>query len=415
MRVDKKVNTFSLFLVFMFTLLALLNNIYGYLTGLVLVFILGIKNFKKVISIKSVLIFPYYVLVIYGLLITAIVPRNIKFEIMDFIRGALGVSNFLVFLVLGRLISLMYTPKKFFKNLCYFGIIYVVYVFYELFTSSLGQDQVLSNLSSARSVGNSTPLFLPFVLILVMYDKYLFKIFRKKEKLIYIILISVTILLTFSRTVYLCFFALISIFLLFSFNSKILVSSVRYILIYAFCFLLFIGIIPSSIRNELLIKLVNSLNEGSSQSNWNVMANVNTDWRGFENYSALNQYHTSIFFNKLFGNGLDSGIYVGSYAILLGLSTVYISYLHNSFFTVLIKMGSVGLIFYLLYFIVNSTFLIKKISQNILYILPVCLLVSLVISSLVVQGVVVAGHDCLNITLLGYLSNKKNYNEGNFL
>lgn len=406
MKVAKQKRT-SLLLICMFIIFSFVSGYRSYILGICLIVIFEMKYFDRLKELKSVLVLPYFIFVLYGVVVTMLVPKIYDITMVDYIKNFTGLSNLLVFLILGKLLSLEYRSSVFFKSLIYFGVLYCLYSILNLIIN-FGS---ISNFNAIRDINNGTPIFLSFIFIVVLYDKYLFNILSNTQSKLVLVVMLVVLLMSLSRTTYVCIIALILMFLFFSRNFTIFWKSIKYLLFGLLVVFVFIGIIPENIKVTLLKKITNSLAESSSNNDWNSILNVNTDWRGFEKYSTVQQFNTSPFINKIFGNGIAVGIYVGNYALLVGVSTVYIPYLHNSFYTILSKLGVLGLIMFISYFSVNFIVLIFKSRQNILYLLPAGLLVLLTISSYTVQGVVVTGHDGIIITILGYLSERIHYTD----
>lgn len=399
-------NKISFFLLFVFCLLSILSGPSVFICATFFLIIEIIFNINKFKRINSILIFPYFPFLFIGLLTTLLFWG--KANILDIEKGIFGILNFLVFLLLGRALSVVYNSKIFFKTTMYFGLIYSVY---EIMVLSENLSTMV-NINAIRLTINGTPLFLVFILVLVMNDRILFRTTNRVENYIFTFFLSIAVIFTFSRTSYIYFVLLILIFLILSFNLRMTNHSIKILMFYFMLALLFLALIPQDIKNNFLNKVVNSISEISSQNDWNSENSVVSDWRGFENFSALTQFKSYDLTHKIFGEGLGAGIYVGNYAYLVGITnSLYIPYLHNSFYTILLKMGMIGFLYYALYFVVNIGYLLQKIKENIFYLLPIGLLVGVLLSSLFTQGGIVVGHDSLLLIFLGFSSNRQMYDE----
>lgn len=399
-------NKISFFLLFVFCLLSILSGPSVFICATFFLIIEIIFNINKFKRINSILIFPYFPFLLIGLLTTLLFWG--KANILDIEKGIFGILNFLVFLLLGRALSVVYNSKIFFKTTMYFGLIYSVY---EIMVLSENLSTMV-NINAIRLTINGTPLFLVFILVLVMNDRILFRTTNRVENYIFTFFLSIAVIFTFSRTSYIYFVLLILIFLILSFNLRMTNHSIKILMFYFMLALLFLALIPQDIKNNFLNKVVNSISEISSQNDWNSENSVVSDWRGFENFSALTQFKSYDLTHKIFGEGLGAGIYVGNYAYLIGITnSLYIPYLHNSFYTILLKMGMIGFLYYALYFVVNIGYLLQKIKENIFYLLPIGLLVGVLLSSLFTQGGIVVGHDSLLLIFLGFSSNRQMYDE----
>ncbi len=115
--------------------------------------------------------------------------------------------------------------------------------------------------------------------------------------------------------------------------------------------------LPSSIVKSFTDKLLSSLTEISSKNTYSSVAEVQANWRGYETYSAVNQWKISPIFNQVFGSGFGTRIKVGGYAYSLLRQTINgqaadsIAVLHNGYATQLIKLGVVGVALYIVYYI----------------------------------------------------------------
>ncbi|WP_188042941.1 O-antigen ligase family protein [Changpingibacter yushuensis] len=91
-------------------------------------------------------------------------------------------------------------------------------------------------------------------------------------------------------------------------------------------------------------KISNSINEISSESNWDTDL-ITQNWRGYENQSAKLQFVDAPMTEKIFGQGAGARIQVGSIGYLV-TDDYYggISVIHNSYLFVLTKSGLVGLV-----------------------------------------------------------------------
>ncbi|MCT3551749.1 O-antigen ligase family protein [Lentilactobacillus buchneri] len=402
--IKKTVNRISPFLLFLLSILSVLNGIESFAIGCAFVSILFILNIKKIKFIKTVTVLPYYPFVILGLISTLVFGNSAT--ITNLAKGTLGVLSFMVFLLLGSMLSIIYNNKSFVKSVMCFGFIYSLY---QLILMGIN----LPTMTSIRSIRldiNKSPLFLVFILILVLYDKYLFRLNTRGKKNALIVVISIAVIVTFSRTSYLYFIILILILGLLSLKPDVFLLSVKIGFCYIMMMVIFILLMPQEIKIEFVYKITDVIPETSSQNDWNINTNIIQNWRGFEKYSAIDQFNSYSLIQKIFGEGLGQGIFVGNYASLVGVeNSQYLPFLHNSLYTILIKMGYIGVSYYVTYFFVNIVALLKKIKLNLLYILPICLLVGIFISSIVTQGGIVVGNDSILLTFLGYFLNKSKY------
>ena len=117
-------------------------------------------------------------------------------------------------------------------------------------------------------------------------------------------------------------------------------------------------LLPNHLLAEYGKKVLSSLTEISTNNSWDNARTVQNNWRGYENYCALEQWKTSDTFTQIFGAGFGKRIYVGSYAYTLlgqlfsnGSPADAIAVLHNGYATQLIKLGIVGVVVYILLYL----------------------------------------------------------------
>lgn len=395
---------FSIFLILFFGVFGTYDGKKAFLIALLIIMFLLLVNMSKVKMIKSVTLIPYYPFIIIGLLSSLLVSQSLVSS--DFFRGIGGVLNFLIFLTIGRIFTTIYDNHVFVKNIIYFGVIFSIY---QIVRVIIGFATV-NNLTGIRSKIDASPLFLVFILMLVIYDKYLFKVLSKRYRLIFSVIISLSIGITFSRTVYIYLIISIITFMMLTSNKSIMIHSLKISVAYLVIAILFLEIIPQDIKSNFISKITDIMSESSTTNDWNASGTVTNNWRGFEKYSARLQFSSYDVVHKLIGGGLDKGTYVGNYASLVGVyNSPYLPFLHNSFYTILVKMGVIGVIYYVSYLVINILILLSKIRSNILYVLPICLLIGIFISSLVIQGGIVMGNDSIVLVLLGFVTAKSFY------
>lgn len=159
--------------------------------------------------------------------------------------------------------------------------------------------------------------------------------------------------LSFSRTMYVMLGLCLVIFLLCQpRRGSLKVSS----LFYGCGALIIVGILiwwaPSSIKENFLHKLSQTFQEVSADTNWNIEANIIQNWRGYETSVAQTLFNQGSTFQKAFGFGFGQLIPV-SHGELVGVSLEEggITILHNGYYSMLIKVGFLGVGIYVLFFL----------------------------------------------------------------
>jgi O-Antigen ligase len=95
-------------------------------------------------------------------------------------------------------------------------------------------------------------------------------------------------------------------------------------------------------------KMLSSLQE-LKVSEYTDPADINTRWRGFEAYRALQTYASGAPFEFVFGQGFGTNVALGFVMTLAGEEFDSIPVLHNGYLYLLVKTGLAGLAAYLLY------------------------------------------------------------------
>lgn len=176
--------------------------------------------------------------------------------------------------------------------------------------------------------------------------------FSKGMNLFFLIVCLCATVVTFTRT---HIFIVLMFVLIMAFwkNRKSKGKQKEFFLLLFILFLvvLLLFVMPKSVVSSLKSKFLNSFREMNFVGDWDNSAYVTNNWRGFELHQAIDMWKRGTVFNKLFGFGLGSKVYIGSYSSLLGLDEASIPVLHNGYGTMLIKGGLVGILVYLSYFI----------------------------------------------------------------
>lgn len=193
---------------------------------------------------------------------------------------------------------------------------------------------------------------LAFVILLSYMTYQGEKLFSSKFNNIFLLILSVRIFLSLSRTMYL----LLAIYLVVFYLCKRTKQSVKVkSLFYGFIFIslciIVVQLIPDEMKSTFFNKIVNSFKEVSSDTNWNIYRNIVHNWRGYETSVAKNLFASGTIYEKLFGFGFGQLIPV-LYSNLVGVPVGNggIIILHNGYATLLIKAGIVGVALYVSFF-----------------------------------------------------------------
>lgn len=121
--------------------------------------------------------------------------------------------------------------------------------------------------------------------------------------------------------------------------------------------IVFTYLLPNNIVSDYMDKILSSFTEINSSNDWREPSVIQSNWRGYENYCAIQELKNGTLFDIFFGFGYGKKVYVDFYATSIlghledGLPTNSIPVLHNGYFTMLIKNGIVGLVVYISLFI----------------------------------------------------------------
>lgn len=165
-------------------------------------------------------------------------------------------------------------------------------------------------------------------------------------------LVSVAaIIVSLSRTTLICMMLLLLAFAVRSFSRSVKYASIAVVL--AMFFVAAMSLFPSSVSNEFFDKIGNSLTEvSSSERVWDATT-VNTNWRGYEKYCAEVDFNNADTATKLFGHGYGFLMDVGAYTALV-TSDAGLPFLHNGYYSLLVKCGLVGVFLLLVFYALHA-------------------------------------------------------------
>lgn len=179
-----------------------------------------------------------------------------------------------------------------------------------------------------------------------------------------LIVMMIEFLITLSRTNLLVFFIMYFILSFKKDNNKINKKNILifFAIILVLAFLVFI-ILPEQIRDSYINKLLSTKSEISSNHSWTTLAEIQGNWRGYETYCGIEEWKNSNILKQIIGHGFGKRIYVGEYAYTLlnqtdenGRPMDTIAVLHNGYATMLLKLGVLGVVLYIGFYLL----LIKK-------------------------------------------------------
>lgn len=177
---------------------------------------------------------------------------------------------------------------------------------------------------------------------------------NEHKKLVWVMdLVSfIAIVISLSRTTLICLAIMLLVFAVRSIPRFAKTVSAGTVLIALL--LMAVSIFPSSASIEFFDKIGNSLTEvSSSQIVWDE-SSVNINWRGYEKYCAEVDFDNSSSFEQLFGHGDGYLMPVGSYSNLV-TGDSGLPFLHNGFYSLLIKCGALSVVLLLAFYILQAS------------------------------------------------------------
>lgn len=327
--------------------------------GLDFIFLLRMKRINKdffsIIAFAGILIFTGIIsLIFWG---SGLTTRDI-FRDFYYLVNAISVF-FLGF----SLVEYDNNIEKYYNSIVLSGILIgcVTCIKYLSLLNTTGMN--FNDLRSAVDTGHIYACSLSIILYLFYFKN---KSCILLPKIIYcfsFIISVVTVVLAFSRTNLLIVFIFTFLFVFISKQRIRLKTIVAMVIALLICYILLDRFIPNNIINTFINKIFSSFSEISTNYDWNDLSVIQSNWRGFENACAIEQFMKGNILEQLFGYGFGQGIYVKGYAYLVlgsGQNNLYIQVLHNGYLTLLIKNGLVGLISYIIFYFHLFVISLKK-------------------------------------------------------
>ena len=227
-----------------------------------------------------------------------------------------------------------------------------------LFNFILNPALLSSQVAEIREEAGKSMYIVPIALALVIYSIF------SKERILqvnrYLVIIcvalnSMSIFLTFSRTMLLVFFTiLISLFGLFNLKGLgfwrlglLLIGTVGFY----FGSVMLLNYVETGPLGTLLLKIERAPSEVMIDESYLDKKDTFIHWRGYEAAVTLAQYWKGEWWQQLFGQGLGSMIDIGFYTQLGENYRRFIPRIHNAYAEILFKTGILGVVLYLAFII----------------------------------------------------------------
>jgi len=185
-----------------------------------------------------------------------------------------------------------------------------------------------------------------------------------------LLICSAYFMISLSRTNLIIMIIVLICFLFSKKNHILIIKCLFAFLLFIIAFLL---ILPRAVTTNYIQKILASLTEISPLNNWANQSTIQSNWRGYETYCAIQEWKGYDFVSKIIGKGFGKRIFVGDLSVLVdensnkGVEAGTIPVLHNGYSTMLVKLGILGVLLYLAYYLKLIKFSISmaKKSKNI--------------------------------------------------
>ncbi|MDW3693678.1 hypothetical protein [Enterococcus faecium] len=279
---------------------------------------------------------------------------------LSFARDIFYFSFPIIILIYISLLSMIFGKNnELLKSIIFAAaVLSVIYLINLLLNKNSVMNQ--SNIWAYRKETGTGYFIVPVALSILLFSKqFSFFTINKWKKICLICLLSSHVILSFSRTVMIIF--IIFFFILFPKRN------LKKTLLFFFTILIILPFLYEGIKifstngllNEYINKIVTSFVEMSKDEDWSNKMNIVANWRGYETFSALNEFHRLNSLTKIIGNGFGAEIEVGYFAELVGGTGTTIPVLHNGYLSLLIKVGISGLLAYLFFLLSNIYYYVR--------------------------------------------------------
>ena len=340
-------------------------------------------------------------------------------DFINSVKGIFYLSVPVIMILIGFQFSKIFTVEQFLSSIITIGtIIAVMFIFLTL--TRTGFVAFVEPMSESRfTVSSGSPATVLSLVTTLYHEKFGFSLFRRRYMKYIVILVNITAVWLFaSRN----FWIMLLVYLI-VFSLKVVKSRNLFILTIMIVTSLIIAF--STIRSEkgltnlnsLAYKFVNSFSE-IRISDYQTDSDINTYYRGYESYRSLKTYSSGTIPELIFGGGYGKLIDLDASVLLDGRYWTEVPIVHNGFFLVLVKLGPIGLIFNIIFYILVANIAVRRLLSDIkkeqfLGLMLLGSIMALFISNYVSTGMYTMEMTFLLITI-GFLS-KLLYKSGKIL
>lgn len=282
---------------------------------------------------------PLVLVLIQGTVVGYIMLLQGDVSLRYYIRDLSFIVSPIVYMIYGNILSKKYNLNTLLRSIVYAG----------LFISCLHITNILRNIGSSQFVlmrtqfGTSSFSTIFAMIVLIASPNCID--WKKSSKNFAFVIMIISFLLYFSRTSIIIFLA--SVFLIYlKQNRRIDMKKVgRFFILGVAVIILGYMILPKSQTEWLIKKFTNIFNEVSvnNTSGWTYEL-ATTRSRGYEKYSAMENYKKYSVLNKIIGSGFGTMIHLDIALIIGGEKLDALGTMHNMYYNFLIKTGIVGVL-----------------------------------------------------------------------
>ena len=362
--ISRKISLEKSFLIFFISLILLSGDLISpgiaFIASLMLLFILML-NHPEVSSNELILLMPLVLILLTGLISSLfhnIMSDPDKIYLMG--KDIWYYTKPVVYLLTGLYIFRMKLEKKQFLHLVlYISLLISVHHIIKIIVFVAGADPASLVLDRIRYKTGPGNLLEAFSLA------YTFVLLRKSDvkhnlaipAWVFIVFFSVSIILSFSRSIFLAFLvSLLAMQNFFSFRVKIFIRSLVIITVLIIAAILALKYLhnvsdKSSVIYAMTEKYLNSINEITYEKSNPTYKEINENWRGLETRITKAEIRRGSIPERIFGFGFGKTVFIG-YKGLQGIDDPNIPKFHNGFIELLLKTGYFGFSLYILFFFV---------------------------------------------------------------
>lgn len=279
----------------------------------------------------------------------------------NFIRDTIYFTKPIILILLGYFFTKIINDWMLvLKSLIYLAVGYSIYHILHLLLFTNFNNLTIAHIRGVNGLSNILEMFA--IALIILGNKYPeFSVFRKKStKYFFLILLSISFILYFSRTMFVgLIFLTLGVLNYLKLNKKglkyLFIISLFFIGLYTYLFTAKIDRNGEGIENFLYKLKIAPSEIFSPEIDLNDHAKLWDHWRAYEAYCAFQDLNKSSI-NYIAGKGFGALVDLKFPAPISSEGTVrYIPILHNGYIFILYKTGILGLIFYLL-FLLNLYF-----------------------------------------------------------